>query len=206
MLERADPKLVTVLQKYNDALIESRIADAAVRRGDHAPDFTLPDQDGRPVSLSATLARGPVVLAFIRGGWCPYCTLTLRAFAKRYPALRRHGAEVLAISPESPQRCASTADCSWLPFPVLSDHANAVARLYRVVVALPPEMQAVYRRLGHDLPTINGVPGWELSMPATYVIAPDGRIVLDHVDPRAHSRMEPQAALEAVEMLTQPAE
>lgn len=89
---------------------------------------------------------------------------------------------------------------------MLSDHDNQVARRYGLVVTLPPDLQAVYRRLGHDLPAINGVPGWELSMPAGYVIAPgDGRIVLAHVDPRVHLRLEPADALAAVQRLAQTA-
>jgi len=206
MLERADPKLVAVLQRYSDDLTERGAAGAALQVGEQAPDFTLPDRDGRMVALHDVLARGPVVLNFFRGGWCPYCTLTLRALARKYRALSLHNAEVLAISPEAGQQRAWTADCSWLPLPVLTDRDNAVARRYGLVVALPPEVQAVYRRLGHDLPAINGVPGWELPMPAGYVIAPDGRIAFARVDPRLHMRMEPTEALAAVAVLNQSAE
>jgi peroxiredoxin len=204
VLERADPKLVATLAQYDKALIESHIADSALRVGQQAPDFTLAGQDGRKVSLYETLARGPVVLSFFRGGWCPYCALSLRALASAFPEFRQRGAEVLAIAPEAGRCHASGGDCWWLPFQVLEDHGNAVARLFGLVLTLPPDVQAVYRLLGHDLPAINDAPGWELPMPAGYVIAPDRRVPFADVDPRAFHRMEPADALAAVEALHQP--
>jgi peroxiredoxin len=207
LMERADPEIMAVKRRTTERWLADKVADAAVKVGDVAPDFTLPDQDGNLVSLSATLRRGPVVLTFFRGGWCPFCTISLRALAKVYPKLRRHQAEVLAISPQPPRQSAATVEGSALPFPVLSDHDNQLARRYGVVVTVPPELQAVYRRLGHDVAAVNGVPNWDLPMPAGYVIAPeDGRIVLAHVDPRLHLRMEPADALAAVERLALPAE
>ena len=204
LMERADPEIAAVMRRATERWLADKAADAALKIGDTAPDFTLPDQSGNLVSLSAMLRRGPVVLTFFRGGWCPFCMISLRALAKAYPALRRHGAEVLAISPQPPRQSALMAESSVLPFPVLSDHDNQVARRYGLVVTMPPDLQAVYRRLGHDLPVINAVPGWELPMPAGYVIAPeDGRIVFAHVDPRVHLRLEPADALAAVERLAQ---
>ncbi|MDR3418807.1 MAG: peroxiredoxin-like family protein [Nevskia sp.] len=212
LIERADPEIVATIRRATERWLADKVAGAALKIGDMAPDFTLPDQSGNLVSLSAKLRRGPVVLTFFRGGWCPFCMISLRALAKAYPELRRHGAVMLAISPQPPPQSASMVECSALPFPVLSDHDNQVARRYGLVVTMPPDLQAVYRRLGHDLPAINGVPGWELSMPAGYVIAPgdgrpgDGRIVLAHVDPRIHLRLEPADALAAVKRLTLAAE
>lgn len=203
--ERADPATLQVLLAESDHLLAERVAERALQVGDPAPDFTLPDQSGRPVSLSATLARGPVVLIFFRGGWCPFCTLTLRAYAKIHPALRRQDAEVLAVSPQKTRQCAATSECSALPFPLLSDHDNQLARRYGVVVPMSPALQDVYRRFGHDVPAINGVPRWDLPMPAGYVIGSDGRVVLAQIDPRTHRRLEPVEALAAVERLAQPA-
>jgi peroxiredoxin len=206
LLERADPKLLATLERYYAGLVEGHAADAAVRVGDAAPDFTLPDQDRRRVSLRELLERGPVVLSFFRGGWCPYCSLSLRALERAFQAFRRQDAAVLAIAPEAGRCHASGGDCWWLPFPVLTDHDNAVARRYGLVLALPPDVQEAYRQLGHDLPAINKVPRWELPMPAGYVVAPDGRIVFAAVDPRPYRRMEPADALAAVEARRQAAE
>ena len=203
MLERADPALFATLGRHAEGLIERGVAYAALPLGDVAPDFTLPQADGGKVALREVLAKGPVVLVFYRGSWCPFCTLSLRALADSYPKLRALGAEVLAISPELPRR--RTAGCAWLPFPLLHDHDNAVARRYGLAVALPEEVQAAYRRLGHDLAASNGVPAWEMPMPAGFVLAPDGRVALRQVDPRTHYRLEPADAVAAVAALAQPA-
>src|SRR5271157_3292511 len=68
-------------------LVQSGIADKSLKAGESAPDFTLPDAYGKPVTLSALLAHGPVVLTFYRGDWCPFCNLTLRAYQKILPEI-----------------------------------------------------------------------------------------------------------------------
>jgi peroxiredoxin len=107
----------------------------------------------------------------------------------------------VAISPQSPVETDRTAERNGLRFPVLSDAGNAVARRYGLVWALEPDRQALYQRLGHDLPRINADPAWELPLAAGYVIAPDGRVVHARVDPRIQIRLEPTDALAAVRSL-----
>lgn len=199
--ERADPADIAIWSDFARQLVASRSADAAPQVGAVAPDFTLRGPDGKAVSLSEQLAHGPVVLYFVRGGWCPFCTLTLRALARAWPAIRRRGASLLAISPQTARKCLNTIDVSALPFPVLSDNDNAVARRYGLAVALPPAMQQVYRRFGNDIPAINGVASWELPIPAGFVIGPDGHVLLAHIDPHVERRLEPTEALAALDSL-----
>lgn len=200
-MERADPAVVATLRASSMALEQAGLAERAFKVGDQAPDFTLPDQFGQLVSLRGLLERGPVVLTFFRGGWCPFCALTLRALAAIRPKLRRLGGELVAISPETPSNAAATAERNGLQFPVLTDNANRVAREYRLVWQLDEQMRAVYERLGHSLPKINGDNEWTLPVPAGFVVAPDGRITYAHVHTRVDRRIEPQAALNAVQQL-----
>jgi peroxiredoxin len=205
LMERVDPATAQRLRRMAARLVEAGIGATAPRPGQLAPAFTLPDACGSRVSLEATLARGPVVLAFFRGGWCPFCTLALRALAQAWPRLRRAGAEVLAVSPALATHAQKACDCSALPFPVLTDHGNAVARQYGLAFALEPEEQAMYARFGHDIAAINGVPEWELPIPAGFVIDRDRLVAHATVDPHANRRMEPAEAIAAVERLTQAA-
>lgn len=66
---RVPPDALAVMERSTEALRASGILDRVVKVGHRAPDFTLPDADGRPVSLAALRAGGPVVLSFYRGRW-----------------------------------------------------------------------------------------------------------------------------------------
>lgn len=200
-MERVDPTTAATMRASMTALEHSGVAEHALKAGDQAPDFVLPDQTGKSVSLRGLLQNGPVVLTFFRGGWCPFCTLTLRALAAIRPKLRRLGGELVAISPETPSNAAMTAERNGLAFPVLTDAGNRVAREYRLVWQLDEQMRTLYERLGHPLPKMNGNNEWTLPVPAGFVVAQDGRISYAHVHSRVDRRIEPQAALEAVRQL-----
>jgi peroxiredoxin len=194
------PVVNAVMDRMVDELRRSGIAAAAPAAGDRAPGFELPDQAGRPVRLAALLERGPVVLAFYRGGWCPYCNLQLRAYQRALPEMRALGAELVAVSPQIPDASLSTAERNELAYPVLSDVGNRVARAYGIVFALPSEVIEYYvEHRGHDLTAANGDDSWELPVPATFVIDRDGTVRLADVDPDYTRRLEPAAILAALQ-------
>ncbi len=167
--------------------------------GAAAPTFVLPNQHGRPVRLAEYLAHGPVVLLFIRGGWCPFCTLTLRAYQDALPDIQAAGAELLGIGPQPFDSCCTFAERDLLAFPILSDAGNAVAEQFGVVHEIPPTLRKLYVRLGHDLPRLNKTDDWRVPLPATFIIGPDGRVVKSHVATNAHSRLEPAEVVRALE-------
>ena len=169
--------------------------------GDAAPAFALPDQHGRVVRLADRLALGPLVLLFFRGGWCPFCSLTLRAYQAALPKMHAAGADLLAITPVPGNRCMAVAERDLLAFPVLSDQGNAVADEYGVAYELAPALRTLYARLGHDLPNINRTGDWRVPLPATFIIGADGRIVHADVQPVAHRRMEPAEVIRVLESL-----
>jgi peroxiredoxin len=175
------------------------------RPGDMATDFTLPNQHGRIVRLSDRLAHGPVVLLFVRGGWCPFCTLTLRAYQAALPAIQAAGGDLMAITPQPSDTCCVMAERDLLAFPTLSDHGNVIADAYGVAYELAPALRSIYTRIGHDLPRVNGTGDWRVPLPATFVIGVDGRVVTAHVEPVAHRRLEPQAVVRTLEHLQVPA-
>lgn len=198
MMDRITTEKREILAETEAALLASDPASRTPQPGQMAPDFTLPDQCGDEVTLRERLARGPVVVVFFRGAWCPYCTLTLRAWQEALPALRRAGGQLLAVSPQPMQGCAKMADRDMLDFRVLSDHGNAVARAYGVAYDMPERLRPIYLKLGHDLPRINGSGDWVTPLPATFVIRPDGKVAHVHVGPLLHQRMEPREAIAMV--------
>ena len=175
--------------------------EKAVRTGDEAPEFSLPDVQGNLVSLSGLLQRGPVVVTFYRGGWCPYCNIQLRAYQSILPQMAALGARLVAISPQLPDGSLDTAGKSDLTFEVLSDTGNSVARRFRLVHALPEELREALRSNDKALPAINGDGSWELPVPATYVIAPDRRVALASIEVDYRKRLEPDAILAALKSL-----
>ncbi|MDX2130541.1 MAG: peroxiredoxin-like family protein [Planctomycetota bacterium] len=179
----------------------SGVLERALKVGSTAPDFTLKNAAGADVHLRDLLAKGPVVLTWYRGGWCPYCSIQLRAMQEVLPELTAAGAHVVALSPEKPDATAKTAESNLLGFTVLSDAGNQVGKRYGVVYELPPDLvQALKGVL--DLPTINGTTEWELPIAATYVIDRDGRITYAFLDADYRKRAEPSEIIDAARQLS----
>jgi len=199
MLQRMAPDDAEALRRSELALADA--APGQLQAGDLAPDFTLPDQYGRPVRLSDRLALGPVVLLFVKGGWCPFCTLLLRAWQDALPRLHDLGGDLLAVSPQPTPACGGVAERDLLAYPVLSDHGGTVAGAYGVSWELPVALRPLYLRLGHNLPEINGDGRWTAPLPSAFVIGTDHRIALAHADRVAARRLDPDAAIAAVRAL-----
>lgn len=193
------PKEKAAIMNRADAeLAASTILQAALKAGDVAPDFTLPDATGRRISLYDTLKQSPVILVFYRGGWCPYCNLELRAYQRLLPEIRNSGAQLIAISPQTPDASLSTQEKNALAYPVLSDSDNQTAKNFGILFNLPAYLSALYAEFDVDLSKINQAGTWALPLPATYVIGQDGKIVKAFVETDYRVRLEPKAALAAL--------
>ena len=179
----------------------SGILDSAIKVGDAAPDFVLPNAVGKDVRLSELLAKGPVVLSFYRGQWCPYCNLELRALELALPDITAAGATLVAVSPQTPDNSMSTVEKNELTFEVLSDVNNLVANQYGLVFQLPDPLHSIYTNFGIDIPAHNGDSTYQLPVPATYVIAPDGTVFHAFVNADYTKRLDPVDILAALRKL-----
>ena len=180
-----------VMKQKTEELARSGLVEKSLKVGDQAPDFELPNATGKTVRLSDLLQHGPVVVAFYRGGWCPYCNLELRALQKSLAEIEKLGAQLVAISPQTPDSSLSTQQKNELQFQVLSDKHNAVARQFGLVFTLPEEIRTIYKGFGHDLAARNGDDSFELPFPATYVIGQDRIIRFAFVNADYTKRAEP---------------
>lgn len=188
----------TALGEELKKLADSGIAQNALKTGAVAPDFILPDSAGKAVALADFLAKGPVVVTFYRGGWCPFCDLQLRSYQAVLPSIRELGAELIAISPQTLDYVLSDVEKKQLSFPVLSDRGNEVARRYGLVFKLSVVLQKLQESFKNPIPKFNGDESWELPMPGTFVVDRDGVVKLSHVDPNYTTRLEPSAILDAL--------
>jgi peroxiredoxin len=180
-------------------LIASGLSASALREGDAAPDFALPDAHGQVIALRTLLGRGPVVISFYRGGWCPYCNLELRGLQRVLPEIVRAGASLVAISPQLPDHSLSTEEKNQLTFPVLSDAGNIVAKRFGIVFTLPAALVHAYKAIGRDLVEMNGEAGAaELPMPATFVLDKSGAIRLAFVAEDWSKRLAPDIVVDTL--------
>jgi peroxiredoxin len=200
-MAKVAPEIRDAMVRADMELAASGIAQRALKAGDHAPDFRLPDTLGGCVRLRDLVATGPVVLSFYQGGWCPYCKLELRALQKALPEITHLGAKLVAVSPQTPDESLSTAEKNALAFPVLSDAGSVIAKAFGIAYDLAEELRPIYARFGHALPDKNGDESWVLPMPATYVIDTDGTIALAFVDVDYRNRLEPPEILAALQAL-----
>lgn len=182
-------------------LAASGVTERALKAGDRLPAGQLPNATGTVVDVRDLLARGPVVLAFYRGTWCPYCNLELRALQQALPEIEALGATLVAVSPQTPDASLSTAEKNELAFEVLSDAGNQFARACGLVFTLAKELQPIYAGFGIDVPAHNGDDTFELPLPATYVVAQDGTIAYAFVDADYTQRLEPAEIITALQTL-----
>jgi peroxiredoxin len=198
---KAPPEAVAALHKATAELIASGQAERALKAGDHAPVFTLPDADGIAVRSADLLARGPLVLTFYRGVWCPYCNLDLQAIEAAAHEIRGSGASLAAISPQTPANSRRSQRENKLSFPILSDHGGMMANAFGLRFRLPDYLIALYKQFGIDLAIHNGEPSWTLPMPSRYIIGHDGVIAYAEVNPDYTRRPDPEELLPALRRL-----
>ena len=188
-------RLVTVEQAI-EQLKAAGTADQALKAGDQAPAFELPDGDGMMWRSEDLLRSGPLVIVFYRGRWCAYCNTQLAALQQVHSQIAAAGASLVAISPQTQKHTYMTRDTHTLRFPVLSDPDNTVAKKFGLVWRLPPELQQMYEAIMTKLPRYNGEESWELPLAATYIVQPDGIISFARVDADWRERPEPEEIVE----------
>ncbi len=193
---------LAVMDAETARLAASDLASHALKAGDTAPDFILPDEHGQLVRFQSLLRKGPVIVVFYRGGWCPYCNLHLRGFQRILPGIQKLGAQIVAISPQLPDNSLSTQGRNQLAFPVLSDVGNKVARQFGIVFELSGQLIDVYRQFGHPLEVANGKGGSKnLPIPATFLADKNGVIRHAHVDVDYTRRLDPDDVVGMLEHL-----
>jgi peroxiredoxin len=173
-----------------------------LQAGQKAKDFTLKNAMGDSVHLYDELAKGPVVLTFYRGGWCPYCNMQLRAYQEVLPEIEALGARLIAVSPQSPDNTLSHQEKSELQFQVLSDTNGLIAAIYNILYDVPPYIQEIMaNQFKLNLAEYNATERWILPIPSTFMIDETGIIRSAHVNPDFMKRPEPEDILDELRKL-----
>jgi peroxiredoxin len=159
-----------------------RVAEEGLGVGDYLPDFTLEDAAGRTWTSGELLDRGPLLLALFRGGWCPYCDLTMAALEEARPAIEALGATAVGIMPDRREHIARTATRRHIGYLLLSDPANGYARTCGLAYDLSPGYIRLHRERNRDLPDRHGDTAWRLPIPSVFVIEPTARVAYAFTD------------------------
>ncbi|CAG7646820.1 Peroxiredoxin Bcp [Paenibacillus solanacearum] len=189
-----------ILMKSIDYLKQSGIANG-LQAGDTAPDFTLKDSLGAPVSLSEYIAKGPVILTFYRGSWCPFCNLQLRAYQEMLPQFKSTGANLIAVSPQKPEDSISRQEKEELPFAVVCDTNGSVADQFKLRYEVSSSLRELYEKLAINLDEYNANGQWFLPVSATFVIDRNSVIRYAYVDPNFMRRLEPEIIMNVLSLL-----
>lgn len=179
-------------------LKEKHFAANILPVGAKAPTFDLPDHDGRIVRSSDLVAKGKLVLCFIRGRWCPFCVGQMEAMNLVLPQIEQAGATLVAVSPQTVKQAFFMHDQHKLRFPLLSDADNQVARKFGLTYRVPDAQEAVYRKAFVNLPFTNGDDSWELPIPATYIVDREGTIRYASANEDYTQRPEPDDLVRAL--------
>ncbi len=200
--EKAPPAAIEVGRKGIEEVAASGVLKTALNVGATCPSFTLGDAKGAKVTSADLLARGPVVIVFYRGAWCPYCNIYLHAWQAYLPKLAERGATLVAISGEPPDCTAAVVQKTEATFTVLSDPGYQVSRKFGVVYQVPGVVTDAMQSRGMDMKNYYGTGKAELPLSATYVVGRDGKITYAFLDADYKKRAEPGDVLAALDTLS----
>ncbi|MDH5509743.1 MAG: AhpC/TSA family protein [Nitrospinota bacterium] len=188
--------------EFITSMKDSDLLTKAIKKGDKAPDFTLKDIYDNDVNLYAELEKGPVILCYYRGEWCPFCVEELVALQEVYPHFRRMGAQLLSVSPQNKAHTLSTSGKLGLTYPVLRDLDSKISDLYGLTITVDEVMRKVHEEIGIYIDEYNGNLSYKLPIPAAYVIDQAGAIVFDYLNADYTQRVEPLDLLDNLRRLT----
>lgn len=198
---RATAEVQAAYEEFLQRLDAGQVAGQACKEGDAMPPFLLPNAEGQLVASDELLARGPLVVTFFRGDWCPYCAATLGALEAVLPEITRVGGTVVALTPETGGRALAMKQARSLHYEVLVDVDLGVAMAFGIVFRTPPLYADLLRRRGVDLAERSGNPAWLLPVPAAFLVGGDGIVRRSWVNIDFTQRAEPSDILHALGQL-----
>jgi peroxiredoxin len=186
------PEFAEAVTTFVNRLESVQAGEGAPQVGEVMPGFTMPDQDGRLVTLDEILAAGPTVLAFHRGHWCPYCRLNMVGLAEVQSKLG--DARIHAISAEQQHYTRKLKAESGANFPFLTDTDAG----YALSIGLAIWVDEFMAGAGWDIPGYQGGQAWILPVPSVFILDRGGIVRTRHVDPDYRRRMELDAIVTGV--------
>ena len=176
-------------------------AGVGIAVGERAPEAEVVDFEGRTARLGDLLSKGPTLLVFYRGGWCPFCNFQIRELTTAYPEFKARGVTLVAISVDKTEESAKTKATYDIPFPVLSDPGLVAHRAFRVIHRADDAEVARLKGFGIDLERSSGRDHHAIAIPAIFAINKDGVVRWAHADPNYKVRPTTRQLLDVLDGL-----
>ena len=173
-------------EEVNPLLISSEI-----------PDVQLKNMNDEIVRLKELVSQKPSILVFYRGGWCPYCNRQLSDLNEIEEQLYEIGYQLLAISPDKPEKLRTTLDKNELGYTLLSDSPINVSKAFGIAFKVDQETIDRYKSIGLDLEKDSGYDHHLLPVPAVYIVNTDGIVKFNYVNPDYKERINGEVLLKA---------
>jgi peroxiredoxin len=143
-----------------------------------APDFKAKDQNGNEIVLRDIRKKGPVVLLFYRGYWCPYCSKELQKLEDSLSLIKEKGAQIIAVTPEKQEGISKTIEKTKASYSIITDQEMKIMKAYDVAYQVDAKTVSRYKMANIDLAANNGQKpeAIYLPIPAVYIISKDGEI------------------------------
>ncbi|KAI0871590.1 AhpC-TSA-domain-containing protein [Hypoxylon argillaceum] len=206
-LEQASARITTFPEAIRNQLADGHAKflstwdpSKTIQVGDKLPEFALTDATGKEVTSASLLAKGPLLITFYRGEWCPFCNIAIGFLQKHLPEFQSRGVTLVAISPELPNNNMTTTEKHALQFPVLTDLHNGLAKKLGIVYD-QSSAKDLHKSIGLDLNARNGDDTWELPIPATLLVDKDGVVRNTAIEPDYKRRLDPKQAVEWIDAL-----
>lgn len=183
--------------------LAKNLPDPGVKVGVKAPDFNLKNAFGKTITLKDELKKGPVILVFYRGAWCPYCNLHLHVLQKNLPEFAKYKAQLITVTPQTPDKSVEQIKKDGYPFEVLSDLDSKVMKAYKLYYELPEDLIIIYKKYGMDVEAFNGAGRNLLPVPGTFIIDTAGIVRAMHAETDYKQRMEPELIIKALQEISQ---
>ena len=180
-------------------LAKTHTSPLKVKIGEVAPSFSLPNATGEKIKLQNLLETGKVILVIYRGTWCPYCNLVLNNYQQILPEIKAAGAQLIALSLQTPDHSLDIKQKNELAFEVLSDGQNEVVGKYTTVFKNGEAPVQAMKNLGIDFDSFYETNKGVIPVPAVFIINQEGIIQFaEFASGDYRERTEPQAILDAL--------
>ncbi|HEV3033502.1 MAG TPA: peroxiredoxin-like family protein [Solirubrobacteraceae bacterium] len=200
---RLPVEVVAVFESDQAALDAGGVPAGAVSVGDTLAPFALSDATGQARTLKELTVGGPAVIVFYRGGWCPYCNVTLRSYQRELlPHLGAYSARLVAISPEMPNASLSAQEQAELTYTVLSDTGAELASSLGITFEPSEDGLAAQRNLGVDIRATRADGGTVLPMPTVLIVDRNRVVRFVDIHPDYTGRTEVNDILVALQALS----